>query len=84
MKITIEITDTEYAVLKTHLIDPEQWAADMLKSKVKNCTDRVFEEITGKIARKVKHADKLEELGKMQLGERAKDDMKPVFLKKEK
>ena len=84
MKITLEITDTEYAILKTHLVSPEQWAADMLKNKIKNCTDRTYEAITGRIARISKHADKVAELGKVALEERTANDQKPVTVKKDK
>lgn len=62
MKITIELTDDEYKILKTNLTDPESWIAHVVKEKGRKCLNRVYEATTGKIARKVKTADKIKEL----------------------
>lgn len=84
MKITIDISDIEYAILKTHLVSPEEWIENALRDKIRKCANRVFEANTGRIAAKVVMKDKLTELDKLDLKPRTDKDGRPKLKHKEK
>lgn len=79
MDIKITLTDTEYAILRTHLTDPEAWAKRVIAEKLRKCTNRVYEATTGKVAQRQKMPDKLKELEKFNIKPRQVGDKKSVL-----
>lgn len=77
--ITITITDTEMAVLKTHLTDPEAWAEVAVKNKIRKCADRVYEASTGQVARQRKIDEKIAVLETLDLKPRGVEDKRPAL-----
>lgn len=84
MKITIDISDIEYAILKTHLVSPEEWVENALRDKIRKCANRVFEANTGRIAARVAMRNKLTELDKLDMKPRTDKDARPKLKHKEK
>jgi hypothetical protein len=77
--LTFTLTDTEFAILKTHLLDPEAWIKNVLDEKLRNCTDRIFESTTGLISSDKALSDKITELDKYKLELRTESDMAPIL-----
>lgn len=69
----------DWAILKTHLMDPEAWLKNVLAEKIRACTDRVYEETTEKIAGKRTLEEKHAELSGYELTARTENDKAAVL-----
>jgi len=82
--ITIEITDEQWAILRSCLVDPAAWMKNIVADKLRRVVDRVYEETTEKIAKKRTLEEKVLELS-IQYNIRAREsDEDPQILKHEK
>lgn len=60
--VTIEFTDEQWTILKTCLLNPEEWIKNIANEKLRKVVDRVYEETTEKIAKKRTVDEKIMEL----------------------
>ena len=49
LTLTVELTDTEQAILKNDLVDRNDWLQDAMTGKVNNCRKRMQSEWTTKL-----------------------------------
>ena len=78
-----DILDTEFDILKTHILDPDGWLLNFVNEEIRFCTDRIFEETTGMVSKNKSVAEKITALSDYKLTARTEADSSPI-LKHEK
>jgi hypothetical protein len=81
--VTIEFTDEQWTILKSCLLDPEEWIRNVANEKLRKVIDRVYEETTEKIAKKRTIDEKITELTTQYVIRARTEEDKAAILKHE-